>query len=318
MKKIITAILLGLGLAVAVGGAAHATTAPYVLVLWVQDDRSSLFPQTFVSSQEQEDLSLDGLDSLAVDGCYQADIYNNDAITAALLAEGHLYGAENPDESWPGDGSYQSTYSKVWCVTPEPPAAANPGGSIVATCGAATVTLTNSLDGVPSRLTASAVVYVDGEFHEALTAEAGVDAVNAVPITFAEDSGQHTVMLRTGAAFGDELIAEATVESDCVLPPVVEPPVVEPPVIEPPIVEPPVVEPPVVEPPVVTPPMVVPPVVEPPAVVTPLPVVAAVQPEPAVLASTGVSSVGPPLVGLLILLIGAIITLSVRILRRGA
>lgn len=119
---------------------------------------------------------------------------------------------------------------------PPPPAAANPAATIDQTCGAANVTVTNDLGDAEQRLTASVVIYVDGNFDQALAVLGG--QTGTASFTFPEDSGEHSVEVRTGPAFGDVLLAEAGgIESDCVVtPPVVVPPVVVPPVVVPPVV----------------------------------------------------------------------------------
>lgn len=109
-----------------------AKDAGYRLVLWVQDDASSLWSQhtdpTGAWSITQPDgPDVHGLDALAnqlaVEAgetlCFQSDVYRDDEATASLIAGGYLDGPGNPYESWPGDG-YQSSYSNVWCVTPPP------------------------------------------------------------------------------------------------------------------------------------------------------------------------------------------------------
>lgn len=102
------------------------------------------------------------------------------------------------------------------CVVP-PPAEPNPAASIDTTCGAATVTATNELGDALDRLTASLVVYVDGTATLFPTVPAG-QSYTSDPITFGEDSGDHTVTVRTGPAFGDVELTTATVSSDCTVP----------------------------------------------------------------------------------------------------
>lgn len=92
---------------------------------------------------------------------------------------------------------------------------ANAGASIVAICGAADVTLTNEKVGEKQK-TASFVVYVDGAFYSAHAVAVGES--ESVNLTFPEDSGDHVVTVRSGPAFGDVLLATATVHSDCILP----------------------------------------------------------------------------------------------------
>lgn len=98
----------------------------------------------------------------------------------------------------------------------QPPADANPGAVLVVACGTADVDLSNELGQNPSQLTASFVIYVDGNFYDAYAVTAG--SIQHVSLTFSEDSGDHTVQVRTGPAFGDVLLADDTAGSDC-LPP---------------------------------------------------------------------------------------------------
>ena len=140
IKAAIAVLGLAVGLTLMGATAAHATDEPvkedygYSLGLWVQDDVLVLFPQTLVTNEDQPEPDINGLDAEAqaytdasgTRQCFQADLYKDSPITAALYAVGHLYGAENPDEDWPGDGSYKSEYSKVWCLDPTPPVVVEP------------------------------------------------------------------------------------------------------------------------------------------------------------------------------------------------
>jgi hypothetical protein len=90
------------------------------------------------------------------------------------------------------------------------------GASIQATCGAATVTLTNAQAQYEANQQASYVVYVDGKFYDAYAVPG--NETKTVNLTFSEDSGEHTVVVRTGPAQGDTKLAEQTVKSDCILP----------------------------------------------------------------------------------------------------
>lgn len=163
-------------------------------------------------------------------------------VSAGLVpAEGKTYVITAGDKTW--------SFEAKPCITPEPPVvdiAPAAAASIIATCGAAEVTLTNPEDDdkYTNRLTASFVVYVDGEFYSAHAVVA--DQTEKVSLTFPEDSGDHVVTVRTGPAFGDELLATATVDSNCVPPVIVTPPTEEP--TEPPVVTPEPTEPPVTEP----------------------------------------------------------------------
>lgn len=196
----------------------------YITAVWYAEGTNQ-WPeegQTLTASQKQKDpyLDVDFVKAAAAElGCgftIQGDLYNDDKVTKSLLDGGKLYGPSNPTESWPG-GSYKSEYSTVFYTGDCAPGEPNGAASIEASCAAAAVTVTNALDGKKERLTASFVVYVDGEFFEALVALGG-ETVTGTPITFAEDSGSHIVQVRAGPAQGDALLAEANVLSDCVLP----------------------------------------------------------------------------------------------------
>lgn len=106
---------------------------------------------------------------------------------------------------------------------PVPPGPANGSANIQSVCaeqGGSDVHIILENDG-ENILTASFVVYVDGEFNQAAAVAAGEH--QDIDLSFAEDSGEHTVTVRTGPAQGDEELATATVGTDC-LPAVVTPP----------------------------------------------------------------------------------------------
>lgn len=104
------------------------------------------------------------------------------------------------------------------CAIPVVPA--NPGASIEASCGVADVTLTNEQAEYESNKTASFTILVDDEVVD--TPVAFADEVVELSYEFAEDSGEHTVVVKD--SFSWETLAEATVESDCKEPPVTEEP----------------------------------------------------------------------------------------------
>lgn len=230
IRKLLAATAAAVVITVGVIAPAHATIKPidtkpgYVTAVWYAEGTAQ-WPaggQTLLTSKKHADAVLDvafGEAQAATLGCgytIQLDVYNDDKTTTSLLKGGKLYGPSNPTESWPG-GGYKSEFSKVFYTGDCAPGEANGAASIAASCGAANLTVTNALDGKKERLTASFVVFVDGQFFEALTAQGG-QTVTGTPITFAEDSGSHTVQVRSGSAQGDKLLAEATVLSDCVLP----------------------------------------------------------------------------------------------------
>lgn len=88
-----------------------------------------------------------------------------------------------------------------------------PGATIAHECGSADITLTNVAAFETVNKTASYVIYVDGKFNDAVSVASGETATRH--LDFAEDTGDHHVVVRTGPAFGDKLVAEETVGSDC-------------------------------------------------------------------------------------------------------
>lgn len=88
-----------------------------------------------------------------------------------------------------------------------------PGATIAAQCGSSDITLTNVAAEETVNKTASYVIYVDGKFNDAVSVASGETETRH--LDFTEDSGDHHVVVRTGPAFGDDLVTEATVSSDC-------------------------------------------------------------------------------------------------------
>lgn len=84
-----------------------------------------------------------------------------------------------------------------------------------ATCGAWSITLYNQQDEGYEARTASFVVYIDGEFDQAYAVAGGEQ--ETISGTFPEDSGNHQVIVRTGAAQGDEFVFSLDVTSDCIV-----------------------------------------------------------------------------------------------------
>lgn len=155
------------------------------------------------------------------------------ARTDALDDDGFL--REGEDYGW-AQSWYFENYTAPDCEVP--PTAANPTATVTAICGSATVILTNPLVNDADQLTASFVVFVDGEYYDAYSAEAGARVEEL--IEFGEDTGDHKIEVFQAGTSEWKLIGSATVTSDCVVPPVVTPPVVEPPVVQPPAAKPPV------------------------------------------------------------------------------
>lgn len=129
----------------------------------------------------------------------------------ATAVNGHQF--ENGDATEHLTGSIPGNDASL---CPPPVVDANPAATVDASCGAATVTLTNVQEQGEVNKTASFVVYVDGNFYNAY-AVTGNDT-QTVNLTFPEDSGDHQVVVRTGPAFGDIELAKATVTSDCIAP----------------------------------------------------------------------------------------------------
>lgn len=196
-------------------------------VLWEvtsPTDDVFLTDQEFVAQIDGNNTSFWVNDStLKCNTKYQADAYPKDKI-AALIADGLLKGGEDSAVvlNW-------NVFTTAPCPVIVPPAAANPAASIVVDCLFARVTLTNELGEAAERLTASAVVYVDGHYWEALSALGG-ESVTGSEINISANTGGHRVSVRTGPAFGDILLSEVGVATDpqstdaaapCYVPPVI-------------------------------------------------------------------------------------------------
>lgn len=102
-----------------------------------------------------------------------------------------------------------------------PPGDPNPGVVLTSGCGWFNAELSNELGENGERLTASIVLYVNGTPTEFYAIEGGKTEI--VKQTYLEDSGIYDIELRTGPAFGDVLLAQASVVTDCL--PAEEPPV---------------------------------------------------------------------------------------------
>lgn len=85
-----------------------------------------------------------------------------------------------------------------------------------ATCGAWSITLYNQQEAGYEAATASFVVYIDGKFDNAYAVQGGEQ--QTISGAFAEDSGNHQVIVRTGPAQGDEFVFSLDVTSDCIAP----------------------------------------------------------------------------------------------------
>jgi len=113
------------------------------------------------------------------------------------------------------DGAAGRTFTKTETSTAcdMPIVDAVPGATITAQCGAADIDLTNAPVGETVNKTASYVIYVDGTFNTAAAVESG--KTESHHLDFAANSGDHTVVVRTGPAFGDVLVAQQSVKTDC-------------------------------------------------------------------------------------------------------
>lgn len=119
--------------------------------------------------------------------------------------------------------NYSHTHKDPDCTLP--PLPANPNATATGVCDAVNVVLTNPIVKDANQMTASFVVLVDGKFYDAYAVEVGNREAFSI-------EGDHKVEVRTGPAFGYELLASAESKTDCVVPPTEEPPVVTPPVTE--------------------------------------------------------------------------------------
>jgi LPXTG-motif cell wall-anchored protein len=93
---------------------------------------------------------------------------------------------------------------------------ANLKGDLHASCGVADLTLTNPEEPWTDNKTGAVTVWIDGAFKEAITV-AG-DATETRQYTFAEDSGDHTVVVKAAESDGGAVLLSATVKTDCELP----------------------------------------------------------------------------------------------------
>lgn len=93
----------------------------------------------------------------------------------------------------------------------------NAAGSITAECGVATLELSNeALSDDAVNGTYAAVVTIDGAAQPADVIAVFENGIESKRYEFAEDTGEHTIVARTGSAQGNALIAEATVDTDCI------------------------------------------------------------------------------------------------------
>lgn len=151
---------------------------------------------------------------VTIDGV-QVDSQNFGTSFSNVYSLGNKYVAHTWTVTVDAHDGTQYDWTKSGTSTPceIPVVEANHGATIVGSCGAATVTLTNAQNENEANQAASFVIYVDGTFYSAPAVAGGQSEV--VNLTFAEDTGDHIVTVRTGPIQGDEFVAEATVSSDC-------------------------------------------------------------------------------------------------------
>ena len=192
------------------GSSSSPTTGPLVQPKpWTEPETSEVYwamPNGGTPDAVTWPQTLAAADALTCGVWYQVDTYPTSAIPA-LTADGILTDGE--------DHAVVKSWRFVYGG--DCPAPANPAATIDSICGSAHVTVTNVGDNI---LTASVVVYVDGEFYQAFAVAAGDH--QQVGIEFPEGSSEHSVAVRTGPAFGDTLLAEHDgIPADCavVVPP---------------------------------------------------------------------------------------------------
>lgn len=163
--------------------------------------------------------TLSGADKMQCGVWYQVDTYPVDSV-AALTADGILTDGE--------DHAVVISWRFVYggdC--PAPPGPADPKATINTTCGLAEVEVESPGEDV---LTASVVIYVDGGFNQALAVAAGDHQTARLELP---DGG--AVEVRTGPAFGDQLLASVDVDKCAVVVPPTDTPTAMPVLATPPV-----------------------------------------------------------------------------------
>jgi len=142
-----------------------------------------------------------------------------DSDFGSSFAKDYDLGDKYVEHSWSVDvtawdsSDYNLSQSGTTTACDLPVVDAVPGATIAHECGSADISLTNVPAFETVNKTASYVIYVDGKFEDAVSVQSG--ATETRHLDFAEDSGDHHIVVRTGPAFGDQLVSEATVGSDC-------------------------------------------------------------------------------------------------------
>lgn len=128
-------------------------------------------------------------------------------------------GGKNPSDftrwqMYPGTSPFVHEDVATACPPVEVGPKHNANGEAV--CGAYSITLYNKQSEGELNATASYVVYIDGKFSEAHAVAANEELT--ITGNFAEDSGNHQVIVRTGPAQGDAFVLSLDVTSDCIAP----------------------------------------------------------------------------------------------------
>lgn len=117
-----------------------------------------------------------------------------------------------------GSRGWTKTISGTTTPCDLPIVPANPNASIEGVCGEATITLTNPQGEWEQNKTASFIVEVDGEFDNAYAVTG--NGIETITLTFDEDSGDHLIEVFQAGDSEYKSIAEATITTDCEVPPV--------------------------------------------------------------------------------------------------
>jgi hypothetical protein len=114
------------------------------------------------------------------------------------------------------DSKYDVNESGTTTACAVPVVDAQTAAALITGCGYADLSVTNPEAEWTDNKTGAVTVWVDGKFKEAISV-AG-DATETRHYTFAEDSGDHTIVVKNAEFAGGAVLAEATVSSDCIAP----------------------------------------------------------------------------------------------------
>jgi hypothetical protein len=222
MRKIIgwgAALCLALLSLVLAPSSQASTAAKYTIAVWSMPSwsgpQSPVWPQTFVSSTPSADRTLDVAVPQDCGTQYQVDAYRTDKLPKdglpTTLHQGDDYG-------WFDSGGWGTNYKLVH----NPDCVQKPSFTAEVTCGSITFTGIN-----PTKFAFAADFRVDSEaptndygtgpVYEIVNLPAGGEPVTKT-VTFAEDSGVHTVMYRIILGAEQDWYQPAqtvTVQSDC-------------------------------------------------------------------------------------------------------